>query len=350
MRRTFASGRLLLTLAALAPLSCGARTGLRDEPPPIDASRDAPDAPPPECRVDAQCDDGIACTRDRCDVAAGRCVRTPDDAPCDDRRFCNGVERCAVGVGCTAGAPPACADAVACTRDACDDATQRCAAAPDDAMCPISHRCDLTRGCVARALAVTSTNLYEVELPSAALRAIGPVRPFTDVALHPDRTLYAVTLTGELWRIDPTTARSTFDFATGVELTALDAAPDGTLYAAGPRGLYRIDRATASAVFVAAFPMGYEASGDIAVLQGRLLATARTGPSALDVLVEFDVAAGASRVIGDVGYSCVYALAAFGPTLYGMSCQGYVIEINAATGAPRRITRNTVTFYGATAR
>ena len=251
MRRSFVSGRLSLLVLAVLALGCGARTGLRDEPA-LDASLDAPDVPPPECRVDAQCDDGIACTRDRCDVAVGRCVHAPDDAPCDDRRFCNGVERCAVGVGCTAGAPPVCADAVACTRDYCDDAMQYCAAAPDDAMCPISHRCDLTRGCVARALAVTSTNLYEVELPSATLRTIGPVRPFTDVALHPDRTLYAITLTGELWHIDPTTARSTFDFATGVGLTALDAAPDGTLYAAGARGLYRIDRATASAVFVAA--------------------------------------------------------------------------------------------------
>ncbi|MEZ4393659.1 MAG: hypothetical protein R3A48_21530 [Polyangiales bacterium] len=354
MRRRAAA----FTLASALALGCGARSELRVPDArasdlTLDASPDvAPEAsvdvPPPECRVDRDCDDGVACTESRC--AAGRCVHTGVDARCDDGLRCNGPERCDVARGCVAGAPLRCDDGVACTVDRCDDASQQCAATPSDDLCPISHRCDVARGCVARALAVTSTNLFEVELPSGALRSIGRVRAFTDVALHPDRTLYGVNGSGELYRIDPGSALSTFLGATGVPLTALDAAPDGTLFGAGPTGLYRVDPATFEASFVAAFPPGLEASGDLALLEGALLATARTGPGALDELVFFEPRDGTSRRIGPTGFSCIYALAAFGRSLYGMTCVGDVLSIDPATGAARRISSSSTMFYGATAR
>lgn len=337
----------LRLLALLALTHCGARTGLREPEALTDASLDA-DATPPECTVDRDCDDTFDCTRDRC--VAGRCAHTADDARCDDRRYCNGVERCAVGRGCVEGAPVQCNDRVACTADRCDEATRRCASTPDDNQCPISHRCDLARGCIARALANAAGGLFEIELPSGALRLIGPIRPFTDVALHPDRTLYAITAAGELWRVDANNGSSVFEAATGTPFTALDASPDGALYAAGRDGLFRINPALGRADFVAAFPPDLEASGDIAFLQGRLLATARRGPGAIDALVEFDLDARTSRVIGSVGETCVWALAAFGPTLYGLTCGGTVLAIDPATGASRVITRGTAMYYGATAR
>jgi hypothetical protein len=146
-----------LGLAALLSLAhCGARTGLR-EPDAATASDGSLDvaidaeAAVPECATARDCDDTSACTDDRC--VAGRCAHAPVDARCNDNVHCNGVERCVVGVGCAPGTPVACDDRVACTRDLCDEPTRTCRAAPDDALCPISHRCDLTRGCVARALA-----------------------------------------------------------------------------------------------------------------------------------------------------------------------------------------------------
>lgn len=334
-----------LSLALCLQLGCGARTELRV---PDGSLADAADAPAPECRGDRDCDDGIACTEDRC--VAGRCRRTPRSERCDDGLACNGAERCDDARGCVPGPLLACDDGIACTVDRCDDSSQRCAATPSDELCPISHRCDLARGCVARALAVTSTNLYEVELPSGTQRAIGRVRAFTDVALHPNRTLYGVSGNGDLYRIDPSSALSSFLGSTGVPLTALDAAPDGVLFGAGPRGLYRVDPVTFETSFVAAFPAGYEASGDLAILQGVLLATARTGPDARDVLVSFEPRDGTSRRIGETGFSCIYALAAFGPSLYGMTCLGDVLALDPSTGAARRITSSSTMFYGATAR
>ncbi|MCS6798957.1 MAG: hypothetical protein NZ898_10570, partial [Myxococcota bacterium] len=106
------------------------------------------------------CDDGIACTQDVCDEATGTCRSEPRDAACDDGVFCNGSERCEPMRGCQAGTPPACEDAIGCTRGRCDAATDRCVQEPDDAACQDGlacngmERCDATgatpgRGCVA---------------------------------------------------------------------------------------------------------------------------------------------------------------------------------------------------------
>ncbi len=115
------------------------------------------------------CDDGVACTNDRCED--GVCIQTPDerlcaddercnpvlgcvpnrcstDAECDDGQFCTGVERCdasAPGSGCVPGDPPACDDAFSCTGDACDEAADRCVSTPDDALCADTIDCTMDR-------------------------------------------------------------------------------------------------------------------------------------------------------------------------------------------------------------
>lgn len=72
-----------------------------------------PGAPP-------DCDDGVDCTVDFCESGTAGCRNTPDDARCDDGAFCNGAERCRVGVGCVAGTPPTCDDGLACSIDSCE--------------------------------------------------------------------------------------------------------------------------------------------------------------------------------------------------------------------------------------
>lgn len=66
-------------------------------------------------------DDGLDCTLDRCDEATGQVVHQPIDSECDDGLFCNGMERCDVSLGCTAGEPPRLPDGDGCTIDACDE-------------------------------------------------------------------------------------------------------------------------------------------------------------------------------------------------------------------------------------
>lgn len=85
------------------------------------------------CEDDGQCDDGVACTADRCDQDLGRCRFTPEDARCDDLVYCDGAERCDVRAGCVEGDVVACSDNTTCTIDTCEEETQSCRHEPRDA-------------------------------------------------------------------------------------------------------------------------------------------------------------------------------------------------------------------------
>jgi hypothetical protein len=85
------------------------------------------------CVDDGQCDDGVPCTFDRCDTALARCRHVADDGKCDDGVFCNGRERCLRAVGCQPGPVVSCEDGTACTIDRCVEETKSCASVPRDA-------------------------------------------------------------------------------------------------------------------------------------------------------------------------------------------------------------------------
>lgn len=369
-RVILARGALLVALLLVA---CGARSGLDTDPPlaRLDAGPDAsrppdafgppdalgppdafrpPDAfHPPDarrCSTDSECDDSLGCTLDRCE--RGGCTAMPIDARCDDGLFCNGEERCVPEIGCTA-TPPSCADAVACTLDSCDETLRACVQLPDEALCPISHRCDSIRGCIARALAHDATTLYEIDLPSGELRVLGRTsETLTDLALHPDGTLYGA-VTGALGIVEYRAPRFTRIVDIGGAFNALDVAPDGTLYGATDARVVRFDLAGGRVTDVASFPRGLATSGDLAFVEGRLYGSAR-GMRADDVLVAFDLVSGAGRSIGGIGHACVWGLAPFGTTLYGLTCEGKLLSIDIATGRGALLSMGRAMFYGAGAR
>ena len=314
-----------------------------------DAGPDAPlDAAPPECTSDADCADAFACTHDACSPD-GVCVHAADDKLCDDALFCTGIESCDPSLGCVT-APVICDDGVACTQDACSEASQSCVAKPDDALCPISHKCDAQSGCYALAYAHDQSTLYEVRLPSGTVKPIGPLgaASITDIALHPDGTLYAVSFSA-LYTVDPGTGKATPKMsASAPNVNALDAAPDGTLYAGGGSTLFQVDTMTGLFQAIAAYPNGTSSSGDIAFVGGRLLASAQT--SGGDVLVEIHPDTGETSVLGAIGFSCVWGLAAFGPTLYGLTCNGEVVSIDPDSGQGTLLSQSPVQFWGASAR
>lgn len=106
----------------------GADSSLSDaETDSGDASDDEPDPTlGGPCVDDGQCDDGLACTADSCDVERGRCRFVPDDSLCQDGLFCNGLEICDPRLGCRQGPPETCGDENSCTIDACVEETQSC--------------------------------------------------------------------------------------------------------------------------------------------------------------------------------------------------------------------------------
>lgn len=101
------------------------------------------------CTIDADCDDGFSCTTDRC--SAAMCAHTATNAACDNGMYCDGTERCDppngdATTGCAMGAGP-CDDAVSCTVDACDEATDSCTSTPDDTSCDDGAFCTGTESC-----------------------------------------------------------------------------------------------------------------------------------------------------------------------------------------------------------
>lgn len=349
--------------ATLFLVACGSRTGLPIDPPAPDGGFDARvDAPPDvgvdafvECRRDRDCDDDLDCTSERCE--RNRCVRTTDDAICDDGTFCNGAERCTLARGCVEGTPPVCDDGVACTIDRCDPLLDACLPSPDDTLCPLSFRCDPLSGCRARTLANWGGRLVEVDLPSGESRvraSTGGVE-LTDVALHPDGTLYGLTVDALVEITYATGATRVVVPLRGpaVRFDGLDVGPDGALYASGGSGLFRVEPTTGEVVRVASLPRGTVSAGDVAFFDDRLFVTvgARVGRDVPSSLAEVDLTTATSRVVGPLGYDCIWGLAPLRDVLYGLSCGGAVIEIDVDTGATTFLARPFgFEFWGASSR
>ena len=78
------------------------------------------------CVDDAQCDDAIDCTNDRCDQSISRCRNAPDNTKCDDGKYCDGAEQCVARQGCAPGPVMTCEDSNGCTIDTCVEASQSC--------------------------------------------------------------------------------------------------------------------------------------------------------------------------------------------------------------------------------
>lgn len=344
--------RCSLLALLVATTACGAKTGLLVDASPEDSA--IVDSGPPPCRRDRDCDDGVECTEDRCDRGTGVCFAEVVNEACDDLLFCNGVERCDRIRGCLPGTSP-CGDAVMCTVDTCEE-TLGCLSTPDRGLCPISHRCDVERGCQARALAHFDGDIFEVDLPSGETAMLLSVRArLTDLALAPDRRLFGTTA-GSILEIDLDTGmlRTVTTFEDEGQINALDADPGGVLWTAAGRGVFRVDPDSGRVERVATLDLGLESAGDLAFLEGRLVMTvARAGVPrrvAQSDLYEVDAITGVATPLGPIGFTCVWGLAALGSTLYGLTCEGRVLEIDGRSGAGTQLEFSTSQFWGATAR
>jgi hypothetical protein len=99
------------------------------------------------CQSDADCNDGVSCTDDACDVVTGECSNVADDRLCDNLDFCDGVETCDPVNDCQAGTPPCLAGEI------CDEVTDTCEPiitdCQSDADCADTDFCNGDETCVA---------------------------------------------------------------------------------------------------------------------------------------------------------------------------------------------------------
>lgn len=92
----------------------------------------------------AFCSDGDVCTDDICLERSG-CVNPTNTAPCDDGAFCTTDDRCDAGT--CVGTPRSCSDGVFCTEDICDEASNVCRNPPSDERCDDGLFCTGTETC-----------------------------------------------------------------------------------------------------------------------------------------------------------------------------------------------------------
>ncbi|MCC7536782.1 MAG: hypothetical protein IT379_11240, partial [Deltaproteobacteria bacterium] len=98
-----------------------------------------PDTGPVACTRDGECDDGIACTVDRC--VDDLCEHGPDDGLCATTR-CTAAVRCLPDEGGCVEETLVCDDGISCTDDSCAPASG-CVYTPNDARCAAGATCDL---------------------------------------------------------------------------------------------------------------------------------------------------------------------------------------------------------------
>jgi hypothetical protein len=255
-----------------------------------------------------------------------------------------------------------CDDGVACTRDRCeatpfpDGAPPRgCVHEPDDSLCPPGLTCG-AQGCSTLAYVCDSDRIFEATLPSGALRYIGTANDafFSDIGLHPNGTLYGLegSYPSQLVTVDRATAATAVAGAVNLDnANGLVVSSDGTVYVSAWDQVYTLDTTSFTTKSVATFPSGYYSGGDLAFVGGRLLIDARLGTHPpTDTLVEANLQDGSMRVIGDFGFACVWGLASSGPLLFGFTCEGNILSIDPNSGASTKLARAAYSFTGAASR
>jgi len=199
--------------------------------------------------------------------------------------------------------------------------------------------------------------------------ANGTAAPYMlDLAVNAVGSIYTAS-DDTLFSVDPMTASVTpiAQFGLGTErlfaLTFLvpgeyDASGETLIGATNEGAYYRVDPTTAQTTYLGTYPDRWLSSGDIVSIEGLgTFATVRRTDFPSDVLVEIRFAADGSsttRVIGPIqdgshAFRQIFGVGYWGRAIYGFSNAGELIEIDRATGAGALVETKTGTnqFWGA---
>jgi hypothetical protein len=228
-------------------------------------------------------------------------------------------------------ADPACATAKACCT-------------------PVSGTPDMT------IWAHSSDTLYQVDPTTFATTQIGTFDnndEITDIAVTPAGVLYGVSFTS-LYRIDKATGKATYVAPlTGTMNNGLTFLTDGTLLASdGSGAVKQIDPSTGAVTAVGSFGNGLSSSGDLVAVQGVMYGISSTGVGGSDasgnnVLLRVDTATGVATAVGPIGYGNVWGLAYVKGRVIAFTNAGQIIEVDPQTGAGSLLATKGIAFWGA---
>lgn len=204
----------------------------------------------------------------------------------------------------------------------------------------------------------TADTLYVMDDQTFSLTLIGnfglgTTDQITDLAVTPDDALYGISNT-KLYKIDKDTAAATYVAdVPGVANVGLTFLKDGTLLATDKAGGVRVVNPMTGAVNeVGSFGGGYATAGDlVAVNDGTMYAISDEGPVGDEYtnnwLLTVNTDTGVATGVGQIGYGGVFGVAYAGGHVYAFTNMGQVIEINRTTGAGSLIKTYPVEFWGA---
>ncbi len=173
----------------------------------------------------------------------------------------------------------------------------------------------------------SSGRLGTVDVATGNVNVIGNMNAImTDIAFDPNGNLWGITF-GKLYKIDKTTAASTFIGNLGTSANSLVFDSSGVLYTANS-SLYTVNTSTGVANLVGNGGNSYSSSGDLAFVGGELFLSSSGG----DNLVKINTANGSGSLIGNIGFLSVFGLASpNGTDLFGLAGAN-VLSIDPTTG------------------
>lgn len=197
--------------------------------------------------------------------------------------------------------------------------------------------------------------LYEIDPFAKSATRLGAIEfandslYLQDIDTHPDGTLFGITRDG-VYRFDEWANGWVFQGDFGMDVgdpngLAIDST--GTAFITSQDKVYSANLRTGRATLLGTTGSFYS-SGDCVVNKRDTLFMTSKQDGQSDKLVQVSRQSGQGSAIGDIGYDSVFALTAAWGTLYGLTNDGELIEINQNTGAATLVhTFSGIGFWGA---
>ncbi|QDG51500.1 hypothetical protein FIV42_12315 [Persicimonas caeni] len=197
--------------------------------------------------------------------------------------------------------------------------------------------------------------LYEIDPFAKTATSLGAVQfqnddlYLQDMDTHPDGTLFGITRDG-VYRFDQWADGWVFQGDFGMDVgdpngLAIDST--GTAFITSQDKVYSADLRTGRATLLGTTGSFYS-SGDCVVNKRDTLFLTSKEEGQSDKLVQVSRQSGQGTAVGEIGYDSVFALTAAWGTLYGLTNDGELIEIDQHTGAGTLVhTFSGIGFWGA---
>lgn len=195
----------------------------------------------------------------------------------------------------------------------------------------------------------SDTTLYQLDPFKRTLADVAPLPGLFDIDTHPDGTLYGLS-PEYLYRFDPV-SRTWAQLPQGLGADvgnangmAIDS--DGNVFITSGNKLYGADLSTGVAQFRGNMGGLYNSSGDCVVTKQDVLYMT-SSHTLTDSLVLIDGVNAATTMVGNTGFSGIWALTAAWGRLWGMTSDGELVELNRNTGRATLVHTFAASFYGA---